>query len=85
MALAARARARTFAASTAGRHQRLRQEVGAHEATLRELEIARRELKGRVAERTQELGLVTARFRTALRGSKIYVFSQDRRIAFTPL
>jgi PAS domain S-box-containing protein len=64
-------------------NQRLRQEVGAHEATLRELEIARRDLEGRVAERTLELGLVTARFRTALRGSKIHVFSQDRDLRYT--
>lgn len=64
-------------------HQRLREEVAAHEATLRELELARRDLEHRVAERTQELTLVTARFRTALRGSKIHVFSQDRDLRYT--
>lgn len=64
-------------------HQRLREEVAAHEATLRELELGRRDLEDRVAERTQELTLITARFRTALRGSKIYVFSQDRDLRYT--
>ena len=64
-------------------HQRLREEVAAHEVTLRELELGRRDLEDRVAERTQELTLITARFRTALRGSKIYVFSQDRELRYT--
>src|SRR6516164_73130 len=64
-------------------NERLRQEVAAHEATLRELEVARCDLEERVAERTHELGLVTARFRTALRGSKVHVFSQDKDLRYT--
>jgi PAS domain S-box-containing protein len=35
-----------------------------------------------VAERTRELSLVKARFETALRGAKIYVFSQDRDLRY---
>jgi PAS domain S-box-containing protein len=64
-------------------NQRLRQEVAAHESTLRELEQTRRGLESRVAERTQELSLITARFRTALRGSKVHIFSQDRDMRYT--
>ena len=64
-------------------NERLRQEVAAHEATLRELEVARCDLEERVAERTNELGLVTARFRTALHGSKVHVFSQDKDLRYT--
>ena len=64
-------------------NERLRQEVAAHEATLRELEVARCDLEERVADRTHELGLVTARFRTALRGSKVHVFSQDKDLRYT--
>ncbi len=63
-------------------NERLRSEVAAHESTLLELEIARRDLEGRVAERTKDLGLVTARFKTALRGSKVYVSSQDRNLRY---
>ena len=55
----------------------------AHEATLRELEAARRELEHRVAERTRESSLMTARFETALRGAKVYVFSQDVDLRYT--
>lgn len=64
-------------------NDRLRREVGAHEATLRELEAAHGELENRVAERTQELSLVNARFETALRGAEVYVFSQDRDLRYT--
>jgi PAS domain S-box-containing protein len=64
-------------------NQRLREEAEAHEATLRELELTRRDLEERVAERTQELSLITARFQTALRGSKVHVFSQDRDLRYT--
>jgi two-component sensor histidine kinase/PAS domain-containing protein len=63
-------------------NERLRREVAAHESTLLELERARRDLEGRVAERTKDLGLVTARFKTALRGSKVYVSSQDRDLRY---
>ena len=70
-------------------HERLRREVAAHEATLLELETARRDLESRVAERTRDLGLVTAdlglvtaRFKAALRGSKVYVASQDRDLRY---
>jgi PAS domain S-box-containing protein len=64
-------------------NERLMQEVAAHEATLRELEAVRRELELRVAERTKELSLVKARLETALRGAKVYVFSQDRELQYT--
>lgn len=64
-------------------NDRLRREVSAHEATLRELETARRELEQRVAERTQQLSLMTARFETALRGAGVYVSSQDRDLRYT--
>lgn len=63
-------------------NEQLRREVAAHESTLLELETARRDLEGRVAERTKDLGLVTARFKTALRGSKVYVSSQDRDLRY---
>ena len=62
---------------------RLRREAEAHEATLRELEAARRELETRVVERTKELSLVKARFETALHGANIYVFTQDRDLRYT--
>jgi PAS domain S-box-containing protein len=64
-------------------NERLRREVAAHEATLRELEAARRELESRVIERTKELSLVKARFETALRGAKVYVFSQDADLRYS--
>ena len=64
-------------------NERLRREVAAHEATLRELEAVRRELEVQVAERTKELSLVKARLETALRGAKVYVFSQDRDLRYT--
>jgi PAS domain S-box-containing protein len=64
-------------------NERLSREVAAHEATLRELEAVRRDLELRVAERTKELSLVKARFETALRGAKVYVFSQDRDLRYT--
>ena len=64
-------------------NDRLRREVSAHEATLRELEVAGAELESRVAERTRELSLVKARFETALLGAEVYVFSQDRDLRYT--
>jgi PAS domain S-box-containing protein len=64
-------------------NERLRREVAAHEATLRELETARRELELRVAERTKELSLMTARFETALAGARVHVSSQDRDLRYT--
>src|SRR5215472_8469909 len=64
-------------------NERLRREVAAHEATLRELETARRELEQRVGERTKELMLITARFETALRGARVHVSSQDRDLRYT--
>jgi two-component sensor histidine kinase len=64
-------------------NERLRQEVAAHEVTLRELQSARRELERRVAERTRDLSLMTARFETALRGAKVHVSSQDRDLRYT--
>ena len=64
-------------------NRRLRREVAAHEATLRELEGAHRDLESRVLERTKELSVVQARFETALRGAQVYLFSQDRELATT--
>ena len=64
-------------------NKRLRREVAAHEATLRELEGAHRDLESRVLDRTKELSLVKARFETALRGAKVYLYSQDRDLATT--
>jgi PAS domain S-box-containing protein len=60
----------------------LLREAAAHETTLKELRAIRRELELRVAERTRELSQVKARFETALRGAKIYVFSQDRELRY---
>ena len=64
-------------------NDRLRREVAAHEATLRELETARRELEQRVADRTKQLSLMSARFETALRGARVHVSSQDRELRYT--
>ncbi len=63
-------------------NESLRREVGAHHETLRELGAIQRELEERVADRTRELSLVKARFETALRGAKVYVFSQDRDLRY---
>jgi PAS domain S-box-containing protein len=60
----------------------LRREVAAHESTLREFETAHRELESRVIERTDELTLVKARLETALRGSNVTVFTQDRDLRY---
>src|SRR5438874_5525332 len=68
---------RTHAGDPSGR------EAAAHEAILRELETTRQELERRVGERTKELSLITARFETALRGAKVYVFSQDADLRYT--
>jgi PAS domain S-box-containing protein len=64
-------------------NDRLRREAASHEATLRELEAARRDLEIRVAERTRELALIKAGFETALRGAGVYVLSQDRDLRYT--
>jgi PAS domain S-box-containing protein len=64
-------------------NERLRREAQAHEATLRDLEAAHRELEARVERRTKELSLVKARFETALHGAQIFVFSQDRNLKYT--
>lgn len=68
----------------------LERERAEHEATRRELALVRkelastrRELERRVEQRTYELKLVKARFETALRGAKVYVFSQDRDLRYT--
>jgi PAS domain S-box-containing protein len=66
-------------------NQRLRREVAAHEATLRELEAAQRELESRVEQRTKELAEVKARFETAIRGSNVTVFTQDRDLRYTSI
>ncbi len=59
-------------------NERLRREAEAHESTLRELDAARRELESKVESRTHELGVANARFHTALYGSNVTVFTQDR-------
>lgn len=64
-------------------NRRLRREVDAHEATLRELEAVHRNLELRVDQRTREVSAVQARFETALRGGKVYAFSQDRDLRYT--
>jgi PAS domain S-box-containing protein len=69
--------------SLAQANEKLRREIAAHEATRRELEAVRRELESRVAERTRELSQVKQRFETALRGAKVYVFSQDSDLRYT--
>jgi PAS domain S-box-containing protein len=71
------------AARLAEANDRLRREVAAHEATLRELEAIRRNLEERVAQRTKELSAATARFETALRGVKAFVFAQDKDLRYT--
>lgn len=63
-------------------NESLRREVGAHQETLKELGAIQRELEERVMDRTRELSLVKARFETALRGAKVYVFSQDRDLRY---
>jgi PAS domain S-box-containing protein len=64
---------------------RLRNEVAGHEATLRELQAVGRELEKSVAERTRELSLARASFETALRGSHVIVFTQDRDLTYTSI
>jgi PAS domain S-box-containing protein len=64
-------------------NERLRREVAAHEATLRQLETAQRDLEARVAVRTKELSLITARFATALRGARVHLSSQNRDLRYT--
>lgn len=64
-------------------NESLRREIGAHQETLKELGAIQRELEERVVDRTRELSLVKARFETALRGAKVYVFSQDRDLRYT--
>ena len=50
---------------------------------LRELAAARDELEARVKERTRELAETNQRLTTALDGSRITVFSQDRDLRYT--
>ena len=52
-------------------------------ATRRELEAVRRDAQVRMFERTRERDAARARFETALHGTKIYVFSQDRELRYT--
>jgi two-component sensor histidine kinase len=56
-----------FSSDLVQMNDRLRREVRAHEATLRELEAAGVELEDRVEERTQELSRVNEKLATALR------------------
>ena len=73
----------SFSSDLKQMNDRLRREVRAHESTLRELEVAGAELENRVAQRTLELGHITARFETALRGAKVTVFTQDENLHYT--
>ncbi len=50
--------------------------------TLAELAAAKRELEHTVSERTAELDVIKGRFETALRGAKVYIFSQDRDLRY---
>ena len=50
---------------------------------LRDLAAARDELEARVEERTYELAETLQRLQAALRGSDIYLFSQDRDLRYT--
>jgi PAS domain S-box-containing protein len=64
-------------------NRRLQHEVDAHQTTLRELATIHHELEQRVEQRTREVSEVKARFETALRGGKVYAFSQDRDLRYT--
>ena len=63
--------------------EQLRAEIAAHAATRRELEAVRRDAQVRMFERTRERDAARARFETALHGTRIYVFSQDRELRYT--
>lgn len=63
-------------------NERLKSEIEAHVGTMRQLNEARRELERRVEERTRELTEIKQRFETALKGSDITVFSQDRDLIY---
>lgn len=63
--------------------EQLRAEIAAHAVTRRELEALRRDAQVRMFERTRERDAARARFETALHGTKIYVFSQDRELRYT--
>ena len=69
--------------SLAQANEQLRREMAAHAATRRELEAARREMESRAAGDVRELSQVKQGFETALRGAKVYVFSQDRNLRYT--
>ena len=64
-------------------NRRLRREADLHETTLRELEAIHRDLEARVEARAREISEVMARFETALRGGKVYAFSQDAGLRYT--
>ena len=69
--------------SLAQANDQLRREMAAHAATRRELEAARREMESRTTDRAHELSQIKQRFETALRGAKVYVFSQDHNLRYT--
>lgn len=64
-------------------NRRLQREVDAHQSTLGALEAIHHELEQRVEQRTREVSEVKARFETALRGGKVYAFSQDSELRYT--
>lgn len=70
--------------------RRLRREMAEHETTRRKLAATeralaalRRDVERRVGQRTQELGAAVQRYDTALRGSHISIFTQDRELRYT--
>ena len=79
--------------------ERLSREIAAHEVTSRQLAEAQHALETRVAERTrelraleaeqrrlsEELGATLQRYETALRGSHVTVFTQDRDLRYTSI
>jgi len=83
----------------AATNDKLRQEVAAHEMTLRELETTRRALEVRVEERTHQAEVLDSKYREvaedlrtalqrydiALRGSHVTVFTKDRDLRYTSI
>src|SRR4249919_4368366 len=61
---------------------------GAQETELAKLELERRQLQDRVNAQAWELNLLRARFaryETALRGSQVTVYTQDRDLRYTSI
>ncbi|HSN72885.1 MAG TPA: HWE histidine kinase domain-containing protein, partial [Steroidobacteraceae bacterium] len=67
----------------AAANARLAEAIEEKSRMLAELERARAELEGRVAERTAELAAANARLTSALRGTGIIVFEQDAELRYS--